>query len=552
MAIDPTLSLDTPASSGKGLDSSGGLGVPLDTISKLAGVQNQLNQNSIFQQSFAARQRAGQIMASAPDTDSGLAALSKDPQVVGFAPEIAATMQGIQSTLTGVQGQRQVQATSGLQAVLQSLGPSLADPSKFEETLNRNLATLSPTARAAIAEPIATLRNVWGAEAKSNPEAFRQHVAAAMLGAGATGDGIRGILGAPAERSVGNEIQSGLVIPPQGAQGAPGGSFLKGNSQSMGQAPQYIPTPSGAMIPAPALPGGAPAGGNALGLPAGRTEGQGGNAIAGPPTNSQPAGDGKPLFSPDTQMQSPNLGKGVGGLPIMTKTQQDTSSALAHDFATTGVKEFQNAQSTMASLRYMDNAFDSMAKAGGIMTPGSLAPLRTNFAKLVNTVSDMTGKKPPFDPAAIASVEDLNKETNKMGGFLASSMGGEGHTAAQTIHTMIQAVPGIENTYMGGKTVSAGIQAMMQRIIDQRNFQNTWQAKNGGDLNGSLEAFNAQHPAEDYAKAALNKLGLTESGFQGPEQIGAAVQKGYLTAKQAAGLLHQQFPDKFKAPAGGP
>jgi hypothetical protein len=133
------------------------------------------------------------------------------------------------------------------------------------------------------------------------------------------------------------------------------------------------------------------------------------------------------------------------------------------------------------------------------------------------------------------------KDTKRMGLMVVNQFLGGQREAASVIQGVTQSVPGIENTYMGAKLVAGSLQSVMQRVIDERNFQNQWQAKNQGDLNGSAEAFNTEHPPQDYAKSVLKPFGLTENGFKSKADIANAVKEGYLTKSQAYDIAKQQF-----------
>jgi hypothetical protein len=261
---------------------------------------------------------------------------------------------------------------------------------------------------------------------------------------------------------------------------------------------------------------------------------------------AQLAGDGKPLIPPGFAPSSPKLGSSaISGAPVLSPTQQGIATELGKDYSGKELENFQGITQSMSSLRYMDAAYDNMAQGGGFNVPGTLATFRGDFSKAVNTLAQATGQPPPFDPTKIASIEDFNKETKRMGAQITNSFFGGSRESASVINSMTASVPGIENTYLGGKLLIQGIQGTLQRGIDWRNFENQWQQQNQGNLTGALESFNQLHPAQDYANKVLNQFGMNEKGFQSPEAVKSAVTAGYLTRTEASGILKQQFPDQF-------
>jgi len=228
----------------------------------------------------------------------------------------------------------------------------------------------------------------------------------------------------------------------------------------------------------------------------------------------------------------------------MSAAQQANAETLQKEFSDSGLRAFNNATATLGSLNYMTQDLDALAKAGGLLQPGTGAAWRTAVAKGINTMAEMAGLKDVFDPKAVSAIDAFNKETNRMGLTVLTTMLGNQREAAQTINNITtKAVPGIDNTFMGGKLVIESLKATTQRAIDQRNWENAWQARNQGNLNGADEAFNAAHPAQDYANAVLARFGMTPKGFASPAALKAAVANGFMTPKQAAGIGREQFPD---------
>ena len=527
MALDPDISLAVAPRGGTQLAGAGAGANPLALIQGYVDTASKLQQLRQFNLQLQARQRAAEILSAAPDMQSGIQAVLHDPIAAFGAGQTLSDYTGAYQALTGVGGAVQQQATLGLGSLIHALNGSLEDSSAAGPIIQSYLQTVSPQARPMVKAAIDRLQGYLGS---LPPDQRRRVLASTMMGGG---------LGPEVIRQTTGELP-----------------------------PQLVPTPGGARIPVGGPGTGnipAPGGANALGVPGAELSAPGatfdhqippiapGGAPVAPPAGAGAlAGDGKPLLPPAGQMVAPTLGTGVGGVPVMSETQASQAEQLGKDYSGQGLRDLNSAETTLASLRYMDNTFDMMAKGGGFLVPGTAADARASLARFANTVAQITGTKPMFDPEKVATIEDLNKETRRMGFMVVNNMFGGSREAAETIMNATASVPNVENSYMGGKLVSEGIRMAMQRVIDLRNFQQAWMNQNKGNLTGSIEAFNRLHPAQEYADQALGKFGLTPQGmFQSPAAIRQAWQQGYLTREQAISLARQQFPGGPGATPGG-
>lgn len=194
-------------------------GNPLSMISNFAEVQGQLNQNKLFAQTYAARQKAGQIMSTAPDVETGIQQMLADPQVAPFAGETISAMRQAQQTLIATQGEQQKQASTGLEALLKSLPAVMADPEQWDGVVKANLATLSPSARAAVVPAVDSIKHALLDDLPSDPgqrrTLFNQRLSGMMLGAGITPEQIQGIVGKPSVVNTGGSNVFGVQLPGQ-------------------------------------------------------------------------------------------------------------------------------------------------------------------------------------------------------------------------------------------------------------------------------------------------------------------------------------------------
>ena len=503
MALDPNISLAVAPAGGQQVAQAGGN--PLALVEGYVDTAQKLQQFRLLNQTLQARQRASEIIAATPANPDGSInydAIARnvfaDPTAAFGAAETMNQLR--QGALATTQQQSEIgkMQSGGVQSLITALMGSVDDPNAAAPLAQSIIQATPPQARGAVQGAYENLQRYLD----SVPPAERkQRLTALGLGMGA--------LAPEAYRQTTGNISPQYTQPGLVPAGGPGS-----------------------------------AGGNALGVPSAATPSLQTSLQPQAGIGAGVAGDGKPLIPPNTPMTSPNLGTGTGGAQVLSPNQTTISHQLAQDFATTGMKDLNSAQAGLASLRYMDNAFDQMVKGGpgGFLVPGTLANSRAALARFANTAAQIIGKPVPFDASQIASIEDFNKETRRMGAQVTNSFFGGNHEAAQTIMNMTQSVPNIENTYLGGKLVTEGIRQALQRVIDMRNFQSTWAQQNQGNLTGSIETFNRLHPAEDYANTALARFGLGTGGFQSPEAIRQAYRSGYLTLDQAKSLAHQQFP----------
>lgn len=539
MPIDPEISLSAKPAATQ-FD-------PLGMALKL-GELGYLSANAqTAQQTLAARRALGPIFQQATDPATGeidynkaLAGAARSPAAAFLVPEISNEVMSRELTKAQLAGQVQGQSNTFLSGLSSDIAASASNPAMLGPLLRARLATAPANVRANMAPAVSGLLDSLTSGLPSDQgqasQIFRQRVAPLLAALPKEEQSF--VYGEPTTRDVGGGISSGVQLPAWMG----GGYAASGEPIGKTLAPQVAQMPSG-----PVIVGGPGGGGPSSGAGG---SGRGAGALGGAEVSggaAPTAFDGKPLFSPDVE-GPPSYGKGIGGLPIMTQSQNTVAQQMASDFGTTGLKTFNGAQQTLGQLQYMNNALDSMAKSGGLLTPGTWANARTQIAKAANTLAQMTGKDLPFDPNTIADVDSFNKATNQMGTMLTTSLLGQQREAAETISRLTGAVPGIGNSYLGGKVVASGIEATMQRIIDERNFDNAYLQK-FGSLIGADTAFAKAHPAQEYARQALDKFGLTADGFTSPQAVKSAVAKGFMTPDQAAQVLHSQFPDQFAAPA---
>jgi hypothetical protein len=260
---DPSI----PLQAGAGIQQAANpmMGNPVSTMTGFAQVQNLLNQNRLFQQTFAARQRLGEIMSTSPDLDTAMQRAEQDPVAAPWAPQVASTVMGLNKTTLEMQGQRMGQAQTGMEAVLQGLRGVYNSPTNDQWQLNMSAALqpLSPVARAA-AEPYVEsmrqglMKNLPADQAAAAPM-IKQRIAGLLMSSNITPEMLRQMTG-----QIAPQFQA--VQGPQG-QAIPGvvsgtGQFnpLSGPPMAGSGGPMSGATPTGPANTAPSPLTGSPGG----------------------------------------------------------------------------------------------------------------------------------------------------------------------------------------------------------------------------------------------------------------------------------------------------
>jgi len=171
-------------------------------------------------------------------------------------------------------------------------------------------------------------------------------------------------------------------------------------------------------------------------------------------------------------------------------------------------KDYQGAINTQTQLSEMQHDLGQIQNSTWT-SPGTGFENRVKWARAVNTGFNALGIAPPIDENAVASGENLNKLTTRLGFSLSSSLGsGE---AANIVNQAVASVPGGANSKEGAARIISGIQAANQRKLDYYNFLQDWSAKGYGSIKGADQAFNRSNPPELYALASYVPSGAIQA-----------------------------------------
>jgi uncharacterized protein YidB (DUF937 family) len=238
-----------------GLQQQGqGAANPLGAMDAFAGLQQKFNLIKLFQQEFAAKQRAGEIFATSPDPETAMRQIMQDKVAAPFAPAIVSSIRQGNLALTQLQGEQQNQAKSAWEGVLQTL-PALAgdpDPKRFDSLMAGKMKLMSPAARERVQEALPSIRESIYGGLPDDPEAAKgqmgQRIMGLAMSAGVTPEHFMAANGM---------VPPQVMTTPVGPSGQPQTRII-GGPQGLGAGPQ----PAGGSQPQAAT---APAGGPIVG-----------------------------------------------------------------------------------------------------------------------------------------------------------------------------------------------------------------------------------------------------------------------------------------------
>lgn len=527
---------------------------PLGAISSITELRTKMLQQQQFQNELTARQRFGQYMATAPTIEDGLAQAQKDPLVAGYAPELYNTYTQGKLLNTQIAGEQQKQAIDGLGVIHKAIAAS-DNPAQVNSMIDAGMATLSPTAKAAAQSAIPSIKQALLPQGdQTDPAVYARNRAALGL-ATATLDpsALEFLYGKPGVANTGNAlvptIQAGPLGGGAGGALAPGSLSVGPTSIPVGAPPRSEITSGGGSVVVPAVPGASASPGASVSPAPGST------ALASQiPTTGIPSGSsaspgasppplsftGKPLPAPDSAL--PKVPLGTNGLPIRTPNQQASVDQLVKTFNEAS-PQYDMAAQTSARLDNVKDDIQTLAKGGGWMTPGFGGPLRASLGNAINTIDSIFNpedKSPPVDIAKLAAGQETMKETNTLGFSLAHQMFGGGREPLGIVTDAISAVPGIDNSPLGGMLVSDMLKAGAQWQLDQRTYKQDWLARTGGDLTGADTQFAQDHPPSEYMKKVMDQYGLGPNGFTSPQAVRSAVSDHLMTTKMAYDQMLRQ------------
>src|SRR5215472_3327833 len=189
--------------------------------------------------------------------------------------------------------------------------------------------------------------------------------------------------------------------------------------------------------------------------------------------------------------------------PGMSIAKQRGEQQAGEDFVQKEGKGYTSTNDSLMSLGQMNNAAEVMNKTpGGWTSTGPFANTRLALGQKLNAAAGLLGLDPVVDPAAIGSWESLNKQTKLMGFKMINAAFGAQREAASVIQNATSAVPGSENSYLGFRLVSSGIEQELARARDLYQYKSQLY-NNGQPMGGAEVEFDKTHPPALYTQRAV-------------------------------------------------
>ena len=228
---------------------------------------------------------------------------------------------------------------------------------------------------------------------------------------------------------------------------------------------------------------------------------------------AQPAQPGQPNAAPLPAPQTINPAPAIQGLTPQQKSLQTATGTKTVDYLQDeGYKSYSNAQTLLGSMVNVDHDIDKLGP--NWMGPG--ADMKASAVKIINSVRSQAGLD-PISGDKVATWEEFNKEQTRAGMQLINSNFGGSREAASIIQMGRAATPGVSNSYLGAKYVSATIKAAAQRQVDLYEYQ----AQHPEQLPAvSAVQFNKMNPPQQYAMQGIASVipdGAKQTLMQHPE-----------------------------------
>lgn len=476
-----------------GTPGGAGMADPFGMANSLMEFQNRANQNRLFQSQFMANQALGEVVAHSGSLEEGVTQAMQNPLIAGFATQGLANLRSMQNLELQTGEIRQRLSTSGYENTLQAGLAAAQDPLNYDKYFKAGLEAVDPSVRGRVTPMIKAVEDAIGQKISKYDMSKPDQVAAA-------------------KRDI-----TALV----------GGAFIAGGGDPSHLTPYFGTvgmTPEGFAVKTPPIlgqnagAGGVVGGGTAPAAPA-APAGQG-PAGAEPTVTNSSSGEQYKLSTGDS---SHYMETGADGKPLvdiygnmhLKPNLVDADRKLQDEHATTGLEKYNGAKNMLGSLAQMDASVDELTAKGGFTVPGFLGTARGQIANAMETIMHITGKQFTGDakdlPAANADIATINKWHNALTFQLKGMFEGSGARGLGVLMEASGAVPGMENTPLSFKVLTAGLKALANWEVGRYEYKDAWMQdrRSGGSLLGSDRAYNSQSSPLDAAKAELGKLGVT-------------------------------------------
>jgi hypothetical protein len=244
------------------------------------------------------------------------------------------------------------------------------------------------------------------------------------------------------------------------------------------------------------VPGGAPMGGGGTQIP------------ASPPALTTATGTSpqRQAWHPVTDINDPTIPAGwkpPGMESLAFPTPENTRTITSmQDRGAQILSDAQQKAQTAYNQKYQLASMKEQAAnlpQEGLLTQGPLAPRAKDFAMTINQFSRAMGGGDLFDPNQIASMENIQKDSVRLGAAFSATMG---HEPGFIVNQAIGANPGINNTALGFKRVTSALEQALQYQTDRAAFMQSYYSK-FQHLDGAEQLFSQLNPPQAYAERAI-------------------------------------------------
>jgi hypothetical protein len=255
---------------------------------------------------------------------------------------------------------------------------------------------------------------------------------------------------------------------------------------------------------------------------------------------------GVPAWAPSGTLSVALAAPSTGETHAMEEASQDAFGEKARG-------QYASAAGTMRAMEDLEQQFDSLnAQGPGWFTTGSGAQWKLEFGKTMNGIAQSVGAPPIYNPEKLAAGEDMVKQT-KLAGMqtLATFFGGQ-REAASIVQSTQGAVPGIENTPMGGKLVLNGIREAARWQMDQHTFMTNWFYQHAGNMVGADVAFSQKYPPQMYTRRAISQVRPYEIPGDDPKELQRYLPGTQVTVKSDPAHAVRTIPGEDTLPLQTP
>lgn len=190
----------------------------------------------------------------------------------------------------------------------------------------------------------------------------------------------------------------------------------------------------------------------------------------------------------------------------LSPTEESSQKESSEDaFGERANRAYQGAVTTIGNMEMVRQNLAQLNSDPGFLSTGPGGQFKQHLAATLNANLENMGLPTMFDPAQVAAGESLEHQA-RIGGMQAvSALMGASHEAASVVQSTQAAFPNADNTPLGAKVLTAGIDNAAKYVADRHVFISNWVQQNPGkSLIGADTAFQAQRPAQKYTMRAIS------------------------------------------------